>query len=74
VEDFPGLPIGKPLNPYRKGLLRKVDRPVLTSLNRTLLILQTLFPFIHKTSYIIKEVNHTEPSFLVSVLWPSHLD
>jgi hypothetical protein len=44
-----------------RGRLSTVDLLVLTSLDQLLLILQTFFLF-YKTSYLIEEVNHTEPS------------
>jgi len=71
-----GAPCGTPpkgkshsREPLLKGRLSTVDFFVLTSLDELLLILQELFDFFYKTSYLNEEVNSTEPSPSVSVPW-----
>ena len=44
-----------------KGRLSTMDLRVLTSIYKLLLILQTLFTFFYKTSYLNEEVNRNEP-------------
>ncbi len=53
--------------PLLKGRLSTVDLLVLTSLYQMLLIMQTLFTFFNKTSYLEEEVNCTESSPSVRV-------
>jgi len=55
--------------PLLKGKLSTVDLLALTGLDLMLLIFATLFTFFPKTSYLNQEVNCTEPSLSVSVLW-----
>jgi hypothetical protein len=46
LQGFQNLAWLLPGNPYRKGMLGTVDLLVLTSLDRLLLIMQTLFTFL----------------------------
>jgi hypothetical protein len=54
-------------------MLGTVDLLVLTNLEHLIFILKTLFTFFYKTRYLNEEVNRTEPSPSVSVLWFSDL-
>jgi len=49
------------------GRFSTVDLLVLTSLGQLLFIFKISFTFFYKTSYLVEEVNRTEPSLSVSV-------
>ncbi len=49
------------------SVVSTVDLLLLTSLDHPLLIIQTLFTFFYKTSYLNEKVNCTEPSPTVKV-------
>jgi hypothetical protein len=50
-----------------KGDISTVDLIVLTHLDKLLLLLQTFFLLLYKTSYLYEEANRTEPSPSVRV-------
>ncbi len=58
-----------PRNTNWKGRITTVDLLVLTCLYQLLLILPTLFTFLQKNKLLNEEVNRTEASPSVSVLW-----
>jgi hypothetical protein len=58
-----------PPSPIQIVSLSTIDLLVLNSLEQLLVILQTLFTFYYKTSYLNEEVSRAEPSPSVSVPW-----
>jgi len=52
---------------FREIFFIRVDLLVLTSLDYLLFIWNILFTFFYKTSYLIAEVNCTDPSPSVSI-------
>ncbi len=61
-----------PRNPYWSGRISRVDLLVLTNLDQLIFILNILFTFFHKTSYLNEKSKCTEPSLPVSVPWMSN--